>query len=224
MEPSTSPFARLLHLERDVELLKTQLAQPSVPADSSRQDPHKRHVWPADEVLLIRLLHRSPEALAAYQSPAHLFHPDSQNLILTDSESGSVFRFCELSTGDAVVWIQDKPPQWVWESDTCRRLFTFAGDVSDANPMTVSALPLFKPIVRGTKWTLFRSGEMIPRQRPTPEQGQYESLVQQLETLQRHFITRTARAEQEISDLKAELRVLNGIVERLLKIRSMSDE
>jgi len=148
MAATPSPLDRLLQLERDVEQLQVHTARPAPPQQPPSASPSRRP-WPVDELLLTRLLRRSPEALAAYQAPAELTATTQRGLRLSVAESASVFQFCELIGGDAVVWVQADSPAWVWDSETFQRIFPTALESEGQQDLVLQMLPIFKPVVRG---------------------------------------------------------------------------
>ena len=175
-----------------------------------------------DELLLTRLIRRSPQALMAYQEPAELTTMANRDLQLTVADSDSVFRLCELTGGDAVVWIQADPSSWVWESESFRQIFSVPKGLDGQPDLVLQTLPVFKPVVRSQQWTLFRRGEMIPRHRPFPEKESQNMLLRRLESLERQVSQEMTRQEHELNELRSELRVQQDMLNRLLRITDRS--
>lgn len=218
MSTPPSPLERLLHLEQHVEQLLSQQAQPPLPRDHEGQPLPSRHLWPVDELLLTRLLRRSPQAIAAYQAPAELTRTDPHGLLLTTAETGSTFQLCELISGDAVVWVCTDPPSWVWGSETFQQLFRTPRGTDSNEDLVLQSLPVFKPVVRGRKWTLIRPGEMVPRDRPFPEQEEQLMLLRRIETLERELSRQRIQQNAEIGELRTQLRLQQDLLERVLRI------
>ncbi len=218
MDAIPSPLERLLQLEHNVEQLLSRQAQPPLARDQEAQPLPSRHLWPVDELLLTRLLRRSPQAIAAYQAPAELTRADPRGWLLTPAETGSTFQFCELISGDAVVWISTDPPSWVWGSETFQHLFRTPRGTDSNEDLVLQSLPVFKPVVRGRKWTLIRPGEMVPRDRPFPEQEEQLMLLRRIETLERELSRQRIQHNAEIGELRTQLRLQQDLLERLLRI------
>lgn len=218
MDAIPSPLERLLQLEHNVEQLLSRQAQPPLPRDQEGQPLPSRHLWPVDELLLTRLLRRSPQAIAAYQAPAELTRVDPRGWLLTTAETGSTFQFCELISGDAVVWVSADPPAWVWGSETFQHLFRTPPGTDSDEELVLQSLPVFKPVVRGRKWTLIRPGEMVPRDRPFPEQEEQLMLLRRIETLERDLSRQRIQQNAEIGELRTQLRLQQDLLERLLRI------
>lgn len=218
MSTLPSPLERLLQLEQHVEQLLSQQAQPPLPQDQESQPLPSRHLWPVDELLLTRLLRRSPQAIAAYQAPAEFTRTDPRGLLLTTAETGSTFRFCELISGEAVVWVSTDPPSWVWESETFQLLFRTPQGTDSAEDLVLQTLPLFKPVVRGKRWSLFRPGEMVPRDRSFPEQEEQLRLLGRIETLERQLSQQRIQHDAMLGELRSQVRVQQDLLKRLLRI------
>ncbi len=217
MDAMTSPLERLLKLERDIEQLQALSVQPA-PPQGPLGEPSARMPWPVDELLLTRLVRRSPQALAAYQAPAQLTATAQRGLRLTVAETDSAFQFCELTGGDAVVWVQADSPPWVWQSEAFHQIFATPEGLEGSQDLVLQCLPVFKPIVRGHQWTLFSPGEMVPRHRPFPEQEKQGMLLRRLETLERLVNQQMARREMEINEIRMQLRVQQDQLNRLLRL------
>ena len=221
MTATPSPLDRLLQLERDIEQLRSQTAKPAPPPGPPGESPARRP-WPVDELLLTRLIRRSPQALTAYKEPAELTTTADHGLRLTVAESESLFQLCELTGGDAVVWLQADPPSWVWESESFQQIFSVPKGLDGQHDLVLQTLPIFKPVVRGQQWTLFRKGEMMHRHRPFPEKESQNMLLRRLESLERRVSTEMTRQEHELNKLRSELRVQQDLLNRLLRITDTS--
>ena len=221
MTATPSPLDRLLQLEQDIAQLRSQSAKPAPPPGPPGESPARRP-WPVDELLLTRLIRRSPQALMAYQEPAELTTMANRDLQLTVADSDSVFRLCELAVVDAVVWIEGDPSSWVWESESFRQIYSVPKGLDGQQDLVLQALPVFKPVVRSQQWTLFRRGEMIPRHRPFPEKESQNMLLRRLESLERQVSQEMTRQEHELNELRSELRVQQDMLNRLLRITDRS--
>ena len=217
MEATPSPFERLLHLEKQIEQLQAQIASPSAPPHPPGESPARR-IWPVDELLLTRLVRRSPEALVAYQAPAELTRTAQRDLRLTVADTDSVFQLCELTGGDAVVWVQADPPSWVWQSEIFQLIFPQIEGPEGSQDLVLQRLPVFKPVERGQRWTFCSPGQMIPRHRPVPEKEKQSMLLRRLENLERRMNQQLTRHESELNELRSQLRVQQDLLARLLRI------
>lgn len=223
MDPQPSPFERLLQLEEEVAALN-DLQLPVALRQQSFSSIPSRQVWPADELLLTRLLRRSPVALAAYQGAADLCASDHQGLSLTAGVSASAFQFCELVGGDAVVWVKQDPPSWVWHSQVFQKLFVIPSGAEYPRPLILQSLPLFKPVVRGQRWTLFQQGEMVPELRSFPEREEQVNLLRRLESMERMLIQQKAQSSLDIGELRTQVRVLQDQIKRLTRLKSNTNQ
>jgi hypothetical protein len=158
----------------------------------------------------------------AYQQPAELTTTANRDLQLTAADSDSVFRLCELTSGDAVVWIQADPASWVWESESFQQIFSVPKGLDGQQDLVLQTLPVFKPVVRGEQWTLFSQGEMVPRHRPFPEKESQNMLLRRLESLERRVSQEMTRQEHELKELRSELRVQQDLLNRFLRITDAS--
>lgn len=217
MESSPTPLERLLHLEQDMEHLRSLLALPQ-PQEEGRGSPAPRSIWPGDELLLTRILRRTPIALTAYQGAADLIATERRGLRLTNAAGASSYQFCELVSGDAVVWIQPNPPAWIWRSPTVARLFHIPPDLDDEQEHMQQTLPLFKPVVRHQQWTLFRQGEIVPQPRPFFEQAEQANQLRRMETLERRVNQIITKYSMEISEIHQQLTVLKDLLNRLQRL------
>lgn len=221
MQTDPTPFQRLLRLESTLE----QLLAAQLPDHAKRplHDSSTRAIWPSDELLLTRLLRRSPDVLAAYQAPAELIEAEGLGLRLIGSSQSSPFLFSELLSGDAVVWIASSPPDWLWSSTTIRRLFLPLPNEHHGDSCTVKTLPLFKPVERGQSWTLSRRGELVPQRNLIPEQAEQAQLLRRLSFLEQLNLQQRVKFESQIQELQVQARVQQEQIERLLKLRAVRD-
>ena len=221
MQPDLTPFQRLLRLESALE----QLLAAQLPDHARRllHEPCTRAIWPSDELLLTRLLRRSPDVLDAYQAPAELIETEGKGLRLSTSSQLSPFLFCELLSGDAVVWLASSPPDWLWSSATFRCLFAPLPEGHKGDSCTVQTLPLFKPVERGQSWTLSRRGELVPQLNLVPEQAEQAQLLRRLSILEQLNLQQRVKLESQIHELQIQVRVQQEQIERLLKLRAIQD-
>lgn len=217
MEATYSPFERLLHLEEQIQQLQAQIACPSPPPHPPGESPARR-IWPVDELLLTRLVRRSPEALVAYQAPAEITRTAQSDLRLTVADTDSVFQLCELTGGDAVVWVQPDPPSWVWQSEIFQQIFPQIAGLETSQDLVLQRLPVFKPVERGHRWTFCSPGQMMPRHRPAPEKEKQSMLLRRLENLERRMNQQLTRQESDLNELRSQLRVQQDLLARLLRI------
>jgi hypothetical protein len=217
MTSEPTPLSRLLRLENAIE----QLIAANLPHGLQQHLVDKvkpAAIWPADELLLTRLLRRTPEVLQAYQSPAELTDTNAQGLHLSIAESTSFFHCCELIDGDAVVWVDAKAPDWAWKSQIFRHLFSTPLDLDDSSPFVLQSLPLFKPISRGNSWTLQRRGEMVVQARQFPEQAERAGLLRRIENLERDLLQQKIKQNEQLNELQVKLRVQHEMIERLCRL------
>jgi hypothetical protein len=212
-----SPFTRLLHLEQAVEQLVAANLSKAV-RNETKQPPASRAIWPADQLLLTRMLRRSPEVLKAYQASAQLSVTKERGIHLCTSEAKSVFQFCELVDGDAVVWLDINSPDWVWESASFRSIFDCPSISEPSSKLVLQELPLFKPICRGETWVLQHRGEMVVQPRPFPEHADQARLLRRLELLERHVGQHNIRLESSIQELRTQVRVQQNQIDQLLRL------
>lgn len=216
MESRPSPLDRLLQLERDMEHLRALVDLPQTPEPPSGA-PVDRPVWPGDELLLTRLLRRSPIALEAYRGAAELTASPRRGLRLTAAAGASEFHFCELPSGDAVVWLQADPPAWIWDSEVVAQIFRLPAGGEEPRRLVLQCLPLFKPVVRHQQWTLVRQGEMLPQPRPFAETAEQVSLLRRLESLERRVAAQQACHAAELAALRQQVAVIHNLLDRLLR-------
>ena len=218
MTLESTPLSRLLRLENAIE----QLIAANLPHGLQQHlavEVKPASIWPADELLLTRLLRRTPEVLQAYQCPAELTDTNGQGLHLSIAESTSTFHCCELIDGDAVVWLDAKAPDWVWKSQLFRHLFSTPTDLEDTSQLVLQSLPLFKPIARGLSWTLQRRGEMVLQARQFPEQADRASLLRRIENLEREFLQHRIKLIDQLHELQIKLRVQQATIDRLSRVK-----
>jgi len=224
MNRDVSPIERLLRLEGRVD----QLSQAVGPLGQLTADldktSRKRAIWPADEWLLTRLLRRSPIAISSYLAPAELTQTADGGLRLTSAPTSSPWLFCELTGGDALVWLTPDPPSWIWDSEVYTSLFGRHQQGTDGADLILQRLPVFKPVVRGRDWALVHPGEMVPRQRRSVAEEEQVELLRRLEQLERHTRQQSARTQAELSQLKATLRVQQDLLDRVLRLLGQPPE
>jgi hypothetical protein len=181
-----------------------------------------RAIWQADEILLTRLIRRSPEAISAYRGAGELTTSSDGNLRLTSAITNSPYLFCELGNGDATVWLTAAPPDWIWKTQVFQHLFIIHEAPSAMEDLVLQRLPIFKPVVRGRDWSLFQPGEMIPRGRHFQTDHEQALLVRRLDTIERNFRQQTVQRDQEFSRLQTLLQVQQDLIQRLCQVRGVS--
>jgi hypothetical protein len=221
MPNSPSPIERILKLEAELDRLRQQLDHETAEVDDSPRVSVSRAIWQADEILLTRLIRRSPEAISAYRAAAELTTSSDGNLRLTSAITNSPFWFCELSNGDATVWLTAAPPDWIWNTDVLQHLFIIHEASSIMENLVLQRLPIFKPVVRGRDWSLFQPGEMIPRGRRFQVAQEQALLVRRLETIERDFRQQTVKRDQEFARLQTMLLVQQDLINRLCQVRGV---
>lgn len=214
-----TPMERLLNLEQDIDNLRSLLDLPQ-PRQDMPSVPSPRSTWPGDELLLTRLLRRAPDALTAYQGTAELTSTDQRGLRLTATDGSSYFHFCELLSGDAVVWIQPNPPAWIWKSPTVSLLFHLPPGSDVNGHLLLQTLPLFKPVVRQQQWTLFRQGEMVTRETLVFEKNEQSHQLRRLETLERRVQQLVLKQSTEMGELRKQIAALEELLNRLCRLSS----
>lgn len=221
MAPSPTPFERLLQLERDIEELR-RLHLGETPLDATVEPNFDRPVWPGDELLLTRLLRRSPIALSAYQAPAELTASEQRGLRLTVASAPSPFFFCQLQSGDAALWLTPNPPEWIWSSPLFAQVFGCPAPKVEGQDLRLQSLALFKPIERHRQWTLFRPGTMLPQPTPFFEQAEQAHQSRKVEMLERRFNQLVATQTAETNELRHQLSVMQSMLDRLHKLLAPS--
>ena len=217
MTSDPTPFERLIKLEHLVGELQAQL-NPSTPSLEECALP-QRHLWPADELLLARLIRRNPEALRAYGAPAELILIEGQGVLLKAIAGSSLFRFCELPIGDAVVWVSQEHESWLYDTEIFRGIFEAPESIGNGELLVLQALPRFVRKVQGLEWVLERRGEMIPRGRPFVEQADQAELEQRIQRVEQTFARMRGSLDSELSSLRSHVQILQDQLDRLLRLR-----
>ncbi len=219
MSSSPTPFERLIRLEQLVDHLQHQTIPPLPPStfDGSRPD---RHVWPADELLLTRLVRRNPEALKAYESAAELTQSDGQGVLATAISGISPFRLCELQSGDAVVWLSADHERWLYETEIFASVFKTSVKPGVDNTLVLQVLPKFIRKVQGRDWTLEHRGEMIPKGRPFIDQKEQAELEQRIQRLEQAMARMRGAYEAELVALKSSVRLISDHLGRLSRVQA----
>ena len=218
MTSDPTPFERLIKLEYLVGELQAQL-DPSTP-NIEESAPPQRHLWPADELLLMRLIRRNPEALRAYESPAELNQTEDQGVLLKPIAGISPFRLCELQTGDAVVWLSKEHENWLYDTEIFRSVFKSPNPRAQHGLLILQLLPRFIRKVQGREWTLDRRGEMIPRSRPFIEQADHAELEQRIQRMEQTFVRMQGKIDSELGYLRSHIQILQDHLDRLFKLRA----
>lgn len=220
-ESSLSPLARLLQLEDAVQRLGTANLPASVRTQA--KDTQPRVTWPCDQLLLTRILRRSPEILKAYQAPAELTGSSDDGIYLYASNTESSFYFGELADGNAVVWVSDQAPDWVWQSSVFISLFKCPPISDDSPRLILQELPLFVPISRGESWVMRRQGEMVFQSRPFPEQADQARLLRRIESLERVVSQHQIQQAACLKDLQIQVRSQQSQIDQLLRVFQSRD-
>ena len=216
MTSQPTPFERLLKLEHLVSELQTQL-NPSIPS-LEESTPPQRHIWPADELLLTRLIRRNPDALRAYESPAELNQTEGQGVLLKPIAGISPFRLCELSTGDAVVWVSKENENWLYDTEIFRSVFKAPNSIASDEHLVLQLLPRFIRKVQGREWTLDRRGEMIPRSRPFIEKADQVALEQRIQRMEHTFARIRGTLDSELRSIHSQIQILQDQLGNLTKL------
>lgn len=219
MSSEPTPFERLIKLEHLVSELQAKL-NPSSPAVED-SGPPQRHLWPADELLLTRLIRRNPEALKAYESPAELIQSEDQGVLLKTILGNSPFRLCELPTGDAVVWVSQEHESWLYDTEIFRSVFDTPDSIVKKEPLVLQLLPRFIRKVQSREWSLDRRGQMIPTSRPFIEQAEQAELQQRIQKMEQTIIKMRANIDIELGSLKTQMQVLQDQLNQLLRIKKI---
>ncbi|MDI9405549.1 MAG: hypothetical protein QM522_02480 [Chitinophagaceae bacterium] len=217
MTSDPTPFERLIKLEHLVSELQAQL-NPSTPSIEECALP-QRHLWPADELLLARLIRRNPEALRAYEAPAELIQIEGQGVLLKPIAGSSPFRLCELPIGDAVVWVYQDHESWLYDTEIFRGVFEAPRSIGKGESLVLQVLPRFVRKVQGLEWVLERRGEMIPRGRPFVEQVDQSELGQRIQRVEQAFARMRGKLDSELSSLRSHVEILQDQLDRLFKLR-----
>jgi len=219
MSAEPSPLSRLLRLEHAVKQLVAANLPDSI-KEATKSNHSQRAVWPADQLLLTRILRRSPQVLEAYQASAQISVSMDNGTHLSLSDTNSVFKLCQLIGGDAVLWLDQSPPDWVWNSESVRSVFDFPDDSSVSSRFVLQELPLFKPLVRGESWVLHRRGQMVCQLRHFPEQAEQATLLRRLESLEREVIQHNIKSDSIIKELRSQLNAQQSLIDQLMQIFS----
>jgi len=213
-----TPIDRLIRLEKLVADLQLAASspQPISAEDTSLPD---RHRWPADELLLTRLIRRNPEALKAYESPAELIKTDDQGVLLKSISGSSPFRLCELPNTDAVVWLASEHESWIYGTEIFRTLFNVPSPLASDCSLVLQALPRFIQKVQGREWTFDSSGEMVPTDRPFVEQAEQAELQQRIQQMEQIIARMRGGISAELSTLRSEVQLLQDQLDRVLRLK-----
>lgn len=213
-----TPIDRLIRLEKLVAdlQLSTSSPQPISAEDTSLPD---RHRWPADELLLTRLIRRNPEALKAYESPAELIKTDDQGVLLKPISGSSPFRLCELPNGDAVVWLASEHESWIYGTEIFLALFKVPSPLTNDCSLVLQSLPRFIQKVQGREWTFDASGEMVPKGRPFVEQAEQAELQQRVQQLEQSIARMRGGISAELSTLRSEVQLIQDQLDRVLRLK-----
>lgn len=218
MTSEPTPFERLIKLEHLVSELQAQV-NPSTPSIAEDAVP-KRHLWPADELLLTRLIRRNPEALKAYEAPAELIQSADQGVLLRCIAGSSPFRLCELPTGDAVMWLSQEHESWLYDMEIFHSVFKSPDSREKDESLVLQLLPRFIRKVQGREWMLERRGQMIPKNRPFLEQASQAELEQRVQRLEQNLARMRGSLDDNLSSLRSQLQILQEQFNRLLKLRA----
>ncbi len=216
MTSEPTPFERLIKLEHLVSELQAKF-NPSTPA-LEESGPPLRHLWPADELLLTRLIRRNPEALRAYEAPAELIQSEDQGVLLKAIAGSSPFLLCELPTGDAVAWVSEKHESWLYDTEIFQSVFKSPDSRGKDETLVLQLLPRFIRKVQGREWTLDRRGQMIPRARPFVEQADQAELEQRIQRMEQTFARMRGKLDAELSSLRSHLQILQDQLDRLVRL------
>ena len=218
MTNDPTPFDRLIRLEKlvtDLQLFAGPL-QPPPPIEPSKTE---RHQWPADELLLTRMIRRSPDALKAYEAPAELIQTESQGVLLKAISGTSPFRLCELPNGDAVVWLIPEHESWIYDTDIFRHLFKVPSVSDTGVGLILQTLPRFSWKVKGLEWTLESPGEMLLKGRPFAEQAEQAELELRIQKLEQTFARMRGSQDAELAAIRSNVQHLQDQLDRLLRLQ-----
>lgn len=216
MMSDPTPFERLIKLEQIVGDLQTQLTP--LTASIEEPAPPVRHLWPADELLLTRLIRRNPEALRAYESPAELTQSGDQGILLRPISGNSPFRLCQLLTGDAVVWVSQLHESWLYDTEIFRGVFSVPNSVGAQELLVLQSLPRFIRKVQGQEWVLERRGEMIPNSRPFAEQADQAELEQRIQRIEQAFARMRGKLDSELVALRSTVQLLQDQLDNVMRL------
>jgi hypothetical protein len=218
MTNDPTPFDRLIRLEKLVADLQLRAGPPQPPSLIEHSLP-ERHQWPADELLLTRLIRRNPEALKAYEAPAELTQADSQGVLLKAISGSSPFRLCELPNGDAVVWLSPEHENWIYDTEIFRCLFNVPSISDKDRTLVLQSLPRFVRKVQGREWTLETSGEMLPKDRPFVEKAEQAELELRVQKLEQVFARMRGSLDAELVAIRSNVQLLQDQLDRLLRLQ-----
>jgi len=219
MTSEPTPFERLIKLEHLVGELQAQL-NPSTPRLEETAPP-QRQLWPADELLLTRLIRRNPEVLRAYEAPAELIQTRDQGVLLTAMTGNSPFRLGELATGDAVVWLGKEHESSIYDTEIFRKIFIAPNMAAREELLVLQLLPRFASKSHGKdrEWILESPGQMIPKSRPFVEQADQSELEQRIQRIEQAFARMRGTLDSELSSLRSHVQILQDQLDRLLRLR-----
>lgn len=218
MTNDPTPFDRLIRLERLVADMQLRAGPPQLPSPIEHS-LLERHQWPADELLLTRLIRRSPEALKAYEAPAELTQTDSQGVLLKAISGSSPFRLCELSNGDAVVWLSPEHENWIYDTAIFSCLFNAPSILDKERTLVLQSLPRFVRKIQGREWTLETPGEMLPKDRPFVEKAEQAKLELRIKKLEQFFARMRGSLDAELVALRSKVQLLQDQLDRLLRLQ-----
>ena len=216
MTNDPSPFERLIKLEQLVSDLQAKFNPSTLTIDESSLS--QRHIWPADELLLTRLIRRNPEVLSAYQAPAELIQTDDHGVTLKPIAGNSPFLLSELPSGDAVVWISQDHESWLYNTEIFQSVFKAPDAPENDEHLVLQTLPRFIRKVQGREWTLERCGQMIPGSRPFVEQADKAELEQRMQIMEQTFARLRGKLDSELSALRSHAQILQDQLNRLTKL------
>ena len=216
MTNDPSPFERLIKLEHLVSDLQAKLNPSTLTIDESSLP--QRHIWPADELLLTRLIRRNPEVLKAYESPAELIQTDDHGVTLKPIAGNSPFLLSELPSGDAVVWISQTHESWLYDTEIFQSVYKAPDAPENDEHLVLQTLPRFIRKVQGREWTLERCGQMIPGSRPFVEQADKAELEQRMQIMEQTFARLRGKLDSELSALRSHAQILQDQLNRLTKL------
>jgi hypothetical protein len=219
MMSNPTPFERLIRLEHLVDNFQAQLSFPQPPAIDETSLP-ERHKWPADELLLTRLIRRNPEALKAYEAPAELIQTAGETVSLKVISGNSPFRLCELPNGDALVWLSQDHESWLYTTEIFRSIFKVPSTLGTDAKLVLQLLPRFIRKVQGREWILEREGQMMQMNRPFVEQAEQAELEQRIQRLEQTFARMRGSFETDLRSLKSHVQILQDQQDRLLKLNA----
>lgn len=217
MSNSPTPFERLIRLEHQIGQLQLQISSPLPPPLAVTKS--ERYVWPADEILLTRLIRRNPEALQAYQSAAELTKSEGQGILATAIPGASPFRLCELQSGDAVIWLSPEHDSRLYETEIFRSVFKIPMKPGTDNLLVLQALPRFIRKVQGREWILEQRGEMIPQERPFVTQKDQAALEQRIQSLEQIMARMRGSYRAELDSLKSAVQLISDHLGRLSRLQ-----